>query len=224
MAENQRHAAGRARDTRGGIRRLAYPMPTYRPDTLLEGGETLAWHPFRFEVIWTPGHAAGLVCLYEPQAHILISSDHVLQHISPNIGLYARQSGDPLGDYLRSLQLVRSLPVTMVLPGHGGPFPNLIDRVDTLLAHHEQRLQEMVDVLADGNDGGQEAYHIASRLSWRGSANGWSQLQPFDHLAALSETLAHLEYLVIQGRALKHFQEEETVYRLVGQHAVRNPI
>jgi glyoxylase-like metal-dependent hydrolase (beta-lactamase superfamily II) len=147
-------------------------MPTYRPDTLLEGGETLAWHPFRFEVIWTPGHAAGLVCLYEPQAHILISSDHILQHISPNIGLYARQSGNPLGDYLRSLQLVRGFQVTLVLPGYGGPFPDLKGRVDTSLAHHGQRLQEMEDVLADGNDGGQTTYHIASRLSWRGSANG----------------------------------------------------
>jgi glyoxylase-like metal-dependent hydrolase (beta-lactamase superfamily II) len=105
----------------GGMHRMAFRRPAYRSDTLLEGGEVLAWHPFRFEVIWTPGHAAGLVCLYEPQAQVLISSDHVLERISPNIGLYARQSGDPLEEYLRSLQLVRDVPVKLVLPGHGAP-------------------------------------------------------------------------------------------------------
>ncbi len=201
----------------GGMRRMAFRAPTYRPDTLLEGGEVLAWRPFRFEVIWTPGHAAGLVCLYEPQAQVLISSDHVLQRISLNIGLYARQSGDPLGEYLRSLQLVRDLPVKLVLPGHGAPFTDLAGRVDALVAHHEQRLQEMVNTLADEDDGGQTAYGIASRLSWRGSEHGWQILQPFDRLAALSETLAHLHYLTNQGQVSKHIQDGGIFYHGAGQ-------
>ncbi|SRR6266852_772630 len=99
--------------------------------------------------------AAGLVCLYEPQAPVLFSSDHVLERISPNNGLYAQQSGDPLEEYLRSLQLVRDVPVKLVLPGHGALFSDLAGRVDALIAHHEQRLQEMVDALADEDDGGQ---------------------------------------------------------------------
>ena len=194
----------------GGIDRMAFRPPAYRPDTLLEGGEVLAWHPFRFEVIWTPGHAAGLVCLYEPQAQVLISSDHVLQHISPNIGLYARQSGDPLGDYLRSLRIVRGLPVKLVLPGHGAPFTDLAGRVDALVAHHEQRLQEMVKVLADEE---QTAYGLASRLSWRGSERGWQRLSPFDRLAALSETLAHLEYLTNQRQVRRHELDDHVLYQ-----------
>ncbi len=203
----------------GGMHRMAFRIPTYRPDTLLEGGEVLAWHPFRFEVIWTPGHAAGLVCLYEPQAQVLISSDHVLERISPNIGLSARQSGDPLEEYLRSLQLVRDVPVKLVLPGHGAPFSDLAGRVDALIAHHEQRLQEMVDALADEDDGGQTAYGIASRLSWRGSEHGWQRLQPFDRLGALSETLAHLHYLTNQGQASRHVQDGGIFYRRDGQTA-----
>jgi len=203
----------------GGMRRMPFRPPAYRPDTLLEGGGVLAWHPFRFEVIWTPGHAAGLVCPYEPQAQVLISSDHVLERISPNIGLYARQSGDPLGEYLRSLQLVRDVPVKLVLPGHGAPFSDLAGRVDALVAHHEQRLQEMVNALADEDDGGQTAYGIASRLSWRGSEHGWRRLQPFDRLGALSETLAHLHYLTIQGQASRHLQDGGIFYRGDGQTA-----
>lgn len=196
----------------GGMRRMAYRMPTYRPDTLLEGGEILAWHPFRFEVIWTPGHSSGLVCLYEAQAQILISSDHILPRISPNIGLYAQQSGDPLADYLHSLKQVRNLPVKQVLPGHGASFSDLAARVDELIAHHELRLQEMMKALADEE---QTAYGTASRLSWRGSAHGWQKLLPFDRLAALSETLAHLEYLSNQRQVRRREQDDHVLYRRV---------
>jgi glyoxylase-like metal-dependent hydrolase (beta-lactamase superfamily II) len=180
-------------------------IPTYRPDLLLEGGEVLDWRPFRFEVIWTPGHSAGLVCLYERQHQILLSSDHVLEGISPNIAYSAQHTGDPLDAYLHSLRLVRDLPVALVLPGHGAPFSDLTGRVDALEQHHEERLQAILDVVA--RQEGQNAYAIASQLPWRGSAGGWQQLQPFDRLAALSETLAHVQYLTNQGRV--HRREED---------------
>ena len=179
--------------------------PTYRPDLLLEGGEVLEWRPFRFEVIWTPGHSPGLVCLYERQHQILLSSDHVLEGISPNIAYSAQHTGDPLDAYLRSLRLVRDLPVALVLPGHGAPFSDLTGRVDALEQHHEERLQAILDVVAKQE--GQSAYAIASQLPWRGSAGGWQQLQPFDRLAALGETLAHVQYLTNQGRL--HSREED---------------
>lgn len=179
--------------------------PTYRPDLLLEGGEVLDWRPFRFEVIWTPGHSPGLVCLYERQHQILLSSDHVLEGISPNIAYSAQHTGDPLDAYLRSLRLVRDLPVALVLPGHGAPFSDLTGRVDALEQHHEERLQAILDVVAKQE--GQSAYAIASQLPWRGSAGGWQRLQPFDRLAALGETLAHVQYLTNKGRL--HRREED---------------
>jgi glyoxylase-like metal-dependent hydrolase (beta-lactamase superfamily II) len=179
--------------------------PTYRPDLLLEGGEVLDWRPFCFEVIWTPGHSPGLVCLYERQHQILLSSDHVLEGISPNIAYSAQHTGDPLDAYLRSLRLVRDLPVALVLPGHGAPFSDLTGRVDALEQHHEERLQAILDVVAKQER--QSAYAIASQLPWRGSAGGWQQLQPFDRLAALGETLAHVQYLTNQGRL--HRREED---------------
>ncbi|MBE3558094.1 MAG: MBL fold metallo-hydrolase [Ktedonobacteraceae bacterium] len=106
---------------------------TRLPDVLLEGNETLQWLPYRFEVIWTPGHSSGHICLYEPQSRVLVSGDHVLEHISPHIGLHTQSFSNPLGDYLSSLQLVRNLPVEMILPGHGVPFEDLAGRVDVVL-------------------------------------------------------------------------------------------
>jgi glyoxylase-like metal-dependent hydrolase (beta-lactamase superfamily II) len=194
----------------GGSRLMLARVGTRRPDRLLEGGEQLAWPPYHFEIVWTPGHAAGLVCLYEPQAQLLVSSDHVLEHISPHIGLHAQSFGNPLGDYLSSLQLVRELPVQTVLPGHGAPFQDLSGRVDALLAHHQRRLQAMMSALADEE---QTAYTVASRLSWRGAENGWQQLAPFQRRAAVSETIAHLEYLSNRGQLVKRFKSGIVFYR-----------
>jgi hypothetical protein len=106
---------------------------------------------------------------------------------------------------------VRDLPVAQVLPGHGTPFSNLAGRVAALEKHHERRLQAMIDVLAERR--GQTAYAIASQLPWRGSAHGWQQLQPFDRLTALSETIAHLHYLTNQGQTRTQEEEGMVVYR-----------
>ena len=181
-----------------------------RPDVLLEGGELLEWGDYRFEVIWTPGHSAGLVCLYDRRAQLFISSDHVLQRISPHVGLHAQSLGNPLGDYLSSLEAVRDLPVRMVLPGHGAPFDDLAGRVDQLLAHHQDRLATMLNML---NTGAQTAYSLSEQLSWKGSATGWEQLAPFQRRMALTETIAHLEYLCGLGQLRKRHEDGLVLYR-----------
>jgi glyoxylase-like metal-dependent hydrolase (beta-lactamase superfamily II) len=94
----------------GSLQMLRW-VGTRHPDVLVEGGEVLDWGTYRFEVVWTPGHSAGLICLHDHTARLLISSDHVLPRISPHVGLHAQSFGNPLGDYLSSLQLVRALPI-----------------------------------------------------------------------------------------------------------------
>ena len=60
------------------------------------------------------------MCLYEPEKKILISGDHLLGDITPNISCYS-SDGDPLGDYLASLEKVRRLDIRIVLPEHPPP-------------------------------------------------------------------------------------------------------
>ena len=181
-----------------------------KPDVLLEGDETMTWGRYRFRVVWTPGHSAGLVCLHDPDAQVLISSDHVLERISPHVGLHAQSLGNPLADYLESLALVRDLPARHILPGHGTPFENLAGRVDSLLAHHEERLTEM-ERLLDG--GPASAYTIAGRLPWKGSQGGWERLRPFQRRMAVTEVIAHLEYLHSRGRVGKGHHDGVVFYR-----------
>jgi glyoxylase-like metal-dependent hydrolase (beta-lactamase superfamily II) len=175
---------------------------TRRPDVLLQGGETLDWgRPF--EVIWTPGHASGLVCLYDRERGVLLSSDHVLQRISPHVGLHTQSLGNPLQDYLGSLRLVRDLPVRTILPGHGDPFEGLATRVDEIIAHHDRRCAEILEVLSEGE---KTSYQVAGLLRWRGSETGWERLHPFQRRMAVTEVVAHLEYLHGHDRAEKRFR------------------
>ena len=52
------------------LARFAVPIP---PDVTLHGGETITQDSFQFRVLWTPGHSAGHIALYEPGRKVLIS-------------------------------------------------------------------------------------------------------------------------------------------------------
>ncbi len=179
-----------------------------QPDVLLEDGERLPCGPYAFRVIATPGHADGLFCLYDERTGVLVSSDHVLERISPQIGLHAEGQGDPLGGYLHSLARVAELPAHIVLPGHGAPFRDLAGRVRALVRHHEERGVAILRAL-DGDR--LSAYETAARLTWRGSADGWQKLGAFDRRLATTETAAHLEHMRAQGRLAR--RPDGNVYR-----------
>ncbi len=108
------------------------------PDITLRGGETITQDSFQFRVLWTPGHSAGHIALYEPQRKVLISGDLVLPNITPNIGLHPQSAPNPIHDYLESLKTVKELDVEQVLPGHEYLFTDLKSRVEQLARHHPQ--------------------------------------------------------------------------------------
>ncbi len=162
--------------------------------TALEDGQEVLLVGERYRVIWTPGHSDGHMCLWREADGLLIAGDHILPRITPNIGLYPRARPNPLGDYLELLQRVRDLPASLVLPGHGRPFAELASRVDELLVHHEERSAFILQLVAQaGQTSGATAYAIAARLF----EGRFHSLQ--NRRFALAETLAHLEYLRLQG-------------------------
>lgn len=168
------------------------------PDTEVKGGETFKVGDFDFEIIWTPGHSPGHICLYEPNRKILLTGDHILPTITPNVSINTQTHGSPLGDYMRSLHLLVDLDVDIVLPAHEFEIHDLKKRVHEIEGHHEERLNEMVNCV---DSGGSTAWEVAGRVKW---ATG--TLKDFEaHMqrAAVGETLAHLEYLFEQGRLAK---------------------
>ena len=167
-----------------------YIVPTL-PDKVLHDGETVATGIFTFRVIWTPGHSSGHICLYEPDKKVLLSGDHILPKITPNIGVHPQSIENPLGRYLKSLQEMRQLDVALTLPGHDKPFTNLRLRIDEILHHHEVRNREILEAIGLKR---KTAYAIAREITW-GDNSGWQDLPDFHKRMAIFETLAHLEMM-----------------------------
>ncbi len=174
---------------------------------IVQGGESLQFGGFNFEIVWAPGHSPGMICLYEAQKKLLFCSDHVLAHTTPNISLFMENGGNPLRDYLQSLRKVGELPVELTFPAHGKLIYDLPTRVDEMIQHHEDRLKEMITVCQSSAC---SAYQIASHVTWSMS---WQKMGAFHHRFALTETLAHLELLRTRGLIEKIEDDQGIFYR-----------
>ena len=69
-------------------------------DRRLSDGDRLKVKGGELETLWTPGHSPGLLTFYFPQRKLYFSSDHMVEKITPNIGLHSHSAKNPLADYL----------------------------------------------------------------------------------------------------------------------------
>ena len=157
----------------------------------LHPGETLPLGSGVARVIHTPGHADNQFILHDEARGILFAADHLLLEITPNIGLWPESEPHPLARYMKSLGELRGLDADLILPGHGPVFHDLDGRIAELLRHHEERLDLMRRVIGDGP---KTPYEV-SRVLFRGA------ITIRQRCFALVETLAHLDHLVLEGRA-----------------------
>lgn len=142
---------------------IDFSMNLGSPDVLLSGGERISTGFFDFEVLWTPGHSPGHICLYERSRKLFISGDHMLEDITPEVGTSPLQHPNPLADYLNCLQNLKELEVEMVLPAHGSLFSHFQRRTDELIEHHQDRKDRILAVLEKGP---LTAFDIASKVGW----------------------------------------------------------
>lgn len=167
-------------------------VPPHEAFTLVEDGQYIDLVGERYRVIWTPGHSDGHICLFRERDGVFLAADHVLPRITPNIGLYSEQDRpNPLEDYLASLDKVASLPASIVLPGHREPFSDLAGRVQEISTHHEERLQQILALVAEQP---QHAYQLTERLFEQRLQNNEAKRM------AVAEVLSHLEYLRLSGQ------------------------
>ena len=183
------------------------------PDRLVESGQVFRAGEYRFVARATPGHSPGHLCLYEPDKKILISGDHVLPGMKPNIGLYPGAGENPLGNYVASLKKIKDLDVKLVLPGHREPFADLAGAVDATQKRIAERAGALLSALAAGQG---TAYDLAGRLPWRHDKGGlgWEALNPFDRRLALQEIVAHLAELQRQGLSASTLENGLIYHRL----------
>jgi glyoxylase-like metal-dependent hydrolase (beta-lactamase superfamily II) len=153
-----------------------------------------------WEVLHLPGHADGHIALLRDG--VLVAGDTLLGGITPNVGLWPGSAPDPLGDYRRSLERIVELAPQLALPGHGERILDPAGRAREILEHHDDRLERTLAALADEPRSG---YELSRSLFPDALA---APLRRF----ALAETLAHLEHLVLAGRALRVTGEGRTAY------------
>jgi glyoxylase-like metal-dependent hydrolase (beta-lactamase superfamily II) len=156
------------------------------PELLYEGSELDGWN-----VVELPGHADGHLGFLRDG--VLVSGDHLLERISPAVGLYPESRPDPLGDYLASLERTVELAPRVVYPGHGEPLRNAAERAQELIAHHRKRL-DVTEAALSGEP--QTAYDVSLAVFG-------AELGPTQRRFAVAETLSHLERLVREGRAAR---------------------
>lgn len=176
----------------------------------VEDGDMLEVGEYRFTCISTPGHSPGHMCLYEGDKKFFFSGDHILESITSNITSWGGGL-DTLGMYLDSLVKVDQLEIRLILPGHRNLIRDSHRRIAELIRHHENRLEELLNILAAGP---QNAYQAASLMHWDIPCNSWEEFPDYQKWFATGEAIAHLEHLTALGKVRRIQQDEELLYQL----------
>ena len=190
-------AIARWKANTGRFSRSISPIPPQY--TRLQEGEVLLIGGREWTVVIGAGHSPEHVCLWRKDDDVFIAGDQILPKISSNIGVWDTEPlADPLKDWLLSLEDLKSrLPEDLlVLPSHGEPFYGVTTRLEALLRGHEVGLKRLMRSLQQKS----RSIDVFGALFAR-------QIGPELLGMATSESLAHLNYLEGQGRAVREIDE-----------------
>lgn len=191
-------------------RRLALPLADWRP---LTGAQRFLFEDGALDVVHLPGHALGHCGFWDEQGRVLLGGDHLLDGVTPNPILEPLPPGHPaaaphsparaltLGLFLESLERAAALPAQRVLPGHGQVIVDHRAVERGYRQRHEAKLESLRARLGDGLS----AYQLTQLV--------YPRTQEFNIFLALSEVLAHLDLLLVRGRARSEFQGPVRIYQ-----------
>jgi len=177
---------------------------------ILKEGDILDIGEYSFKCVETHGHTEGHMCLYEPNKKILVSGDHILNSITPNIQLWSDE-WNPLKKYLASLDKVYDFDIELVLPGHRNIFKNCKERIDELKNHHQKRSDEILSILGMGS---KNAFQVASEMSWDIEYDAFDLFPVTQKWFATGEAIAHLKYLEENGVIRRELRDHKILYSL----------
>jgi glyoxylase-like metal-dependent hydrolase (beta-lactamase superfamily II) len=176
----------------------------------LKEDDTIEIGDYSFRCIETPGHSPGHMCLYEADKKILVSGDHILFDITPNI-TYWLEMENALKEYLANLGKVYKLDVNLVLPGHRNIWNNHRRRIRELQVHHQTRATEALSALKSG---AKTAFQVAPYLTWDIDCSSWELFPPPQKWFAVGETIAHLKYLEGEGMVREEIRGTRILFSL----------
>jgi glyoxylase-like metal-dependent hydrolase (beta-lactamase superfamily II) len=169
-----------------------YVSPVPEAYRRLQDGDCFEIGPDQWRVIIGRGHSPEHACLYCAERNLLISGDQLLPTISPNVSVYPTEpEANPLGDWLESLKMLKaSIPAdVLVLPAHGRPFRGAHERLDVLIAEHNDGLDKL-QVLCREPRRAVDVFPVLFK----------SEINKHNLILATGESVAHLNYLLDEGR------------------------
>jgi glyoxylase-like metal-dependent hydrolase (beta-lactamase superfamily II) len=127
--------------------------PRFTFDEVLQSGDLLTLGDLLWQALAAPGHDPHSLILFCPDAHILISADALWEN---GFGVvFPELEGEPgFAETRATLELIATLDVRIVIPGHGAPFTGVdyaleraFARVDYLAADPARNAQYAVKAL-----------------------------------------------------------------------------
>ena len=117
-------------------------------DMEVEDGDTLEVDSAELEVIHSPGHSPGHICLYLRGEKVLFSGDNV-----PGAGTtaIAPPEGD-MGQYVDSLRKLLSYDIQIICPGHGPIIREPRRKIQELIDHRLDREEQVLSCLRQGKE------------------------------------------------------------------------
>ncbi len=178
----------------------AYVMGT------VDEGDTIRLANRNWRVLHTPGHAGGLICLFDSVSGVLLSSDHILRDTSSNPLIEAPatpggQRPKRLLDYIFHLERVAALRPTIAYTGHGEPVEDVPALVAKRLEHHQWRAEKLFGLF----NGEPHTLYEMTRILF-------GHIPESESYLTLSEVVGHLDLLERDGRIAREMHTNGIVY------------
>lgn len=165
--------------------------------TIVEEGHEIEIGDYRFRCILTPGHSPQHACLYDEEKKLLLSGDMVLTNAAPVL-FFDEGMENPLGDYLRSLDLVEKLEIETILPGHAEIKFDVYQRIRELREHYEGKCSRILALLEE--QGPLNAWHAAEYTIKDDIPRELTSLSHVSQWFFFLPTCMTLRYLAEQGK------------------------
>ena len=158
-------------------------------------GERLSIGGCEWRVVVGEGHSPEHACLWREADGVVLGGDQILPKISSNVSVWPTEpDADPLGDWLESLERMKSVfpDDVLILPSHGEPFRGVQARLEALIRGHRAALTRLERTLRSPS----RAVDAFSALFARPVGDGVRGM-------ATGESLAHLNFLLHRARATR---------------------
>lgn len=198
---NEKQAAAAEKSSMAEKMSAASKFEDYLP---IDEGDEFICGDYCLKAVATPGHTPLHMCFWLENEKIMLTGDHVLFDITPNITLW-QGVDDSLGDFLESLRKIDGYDVELALPGHRGR-GDFHERVDQLIKHHDRRLDECLGIVE--KNPGLSVYDIAGRMSWKIRCSSWEDFPMGQKWFAVGECHSHLRHLERLGKIAADESEE----------------